>query len=96
MMFKVQFEFADSRLLIALTTQLFYHGGRYGGEEYDGAICDEFITVLNEYKDCIKGFDLVKGMKKNRIIYSTLEGADGEDCYCEVWVSQSELEGIIA
>ena len=96
MMFKIQFQFPDNRLVIALTTQLFFHGGRFGGEEYDGAICDEFITVLNEYKDCIKGFEVVKGITASRIKYCTFEGADGEDCYVEVWVSEGVLEQIIA
>jgi len=97
MMFKVQFEFTDNRLLIALTTQLSYYGGRYGSDEYDGKVCDEMLSVLNEYKDCIKGFEVVKGIKESRINYCTFEGTegDGEECYVELWVNDNELKYII-
>ena len=88
-MFKIQFSITD-REINSLVSQLVQYLDRFDDEVYDGKVYDEFLSVLSEYKDCIKGFEVVGQDRTDSRIRFASE-TDDEDPYVEVWINHVEL-----
>ena len=102
-MFKVQFEFPDKRLKIALATELEASVDRFDVLDddgmYDSGVYDDFFSVFHDYLDCIKGFEIVKvdkGFNGDRVRFQTYRHfREGNEDYVALWLDETGLKMLL-